>query len=205
MLWNGGYVEIDGLNGRVDSEVRSGGGVRGELTIASFRNSAKTGGVTVNGSAVFDTDVCPNYPISGSLTVSKDGQDYTVTFTDDCDGTFDAPNQGQTGDVSFRLTWNTPEDLDLHVKEPNGTEIYYGHTTSSTGSARRRLQLSVRSELQRGRERVLAGRRRAARHLHLLGHSLELLQQLWRHQHPLLHPAGLRGKQRRAHDQRRHA
>ncbi len=137
LLWNGGYVEIDGLTGRVDADVRSGGGVRGDLTIASFRNSAKSGGVTVNGSAVFDTDVCPNYPISGSLTVSKDGQDYTVTFTDDCDGTFDAPNQGQTGDVSFRLSWNTPEDLDLYVKEPGATDaqvIYFGERTSPLGT-----------------------------------------------------------------------
>ncbi|HSO23532.1 MAG TPA: hypothetical protein VLT81_11515, partial [Chondromyces sp.] len=128
MLWNGGYAEIDGLSGRVDADVRSGGGVSGDISIASFNRATKTNGVTVIGSAHFDTDVCPNYPISGSLTVSKDGEDYTIEFNDACDGTFEAPNQGQTGDVSFRLTWNTPEDLDLHVMEPDGTHIYYNNT-----------------------------------------------------------------------------
>ena len=133
MLWNGGYAEIDGLSGRVDTDVRAGGGVSGEISIASFNRSTKSGGVTVDGSAFFDTDICPNYPISGSLTVSKDGQDYTIEFNDDCDGTFEAPNQGQTGDVSFRLTWSGPQDLDIYVKEPNGNLIYWGEQTSSTG------------------------------------------------------------------------
>ncbi len=134
MLWNGGYAEIDGLTGRVDADVRSGGGVSGDISIASFNRATKTNGVTVTGSAHFDTDVCSNYPISGSLTVSKDGEDYTIEFNDECDGTFEAPNQGQTGDVSFRLTWNTPEDLDLHVMEPDGTHIYYNNTgPTSTG------------------------------------------------------------------------
>jgi hypothetical protein len=132
MLWNGGFVEIDGLEGRVDAEVHGGGHVRGDLDIASFNRSVKTNGVTVTGDAHFDTEVCSNYPISGSLTVSKDGEDYTIDFNDACDGTFDAPNQGQTGDISFRLTWSGPQDLDLYVTEPSGETIYYSHNTSAT-------------------------------------------------------------------------
>jgi hypothetical protein len=134
MLWNGGYGEVDGLGGRVDSEVRGGGGVAMDVTMQSFSGSGKTGGVTVSGSAHFDTDICPNYPISGSLTVSQGGEDYTIEFTDACDGTFVTPEEPQTGDVSFRLTWNTPEDLDLYVTEPNGTTIYWGNEgPTSTG------------------------------------------------------------------------
>ncbi len=38
-----------------------------------------------------------------------------------------------TGDVQVGITWDTPTDVDLHVIEPSGEEVYYGHTTSSTG------------------------------------------------------------------------
>jgi len=70
--------------------------------------------VTVTGSAEFDTAVCPNYPISGSVTFTKDGDSQTITFTNSCDGTFEGGSQGQT---------NGPQDLDLYVKEPDGTTI----------------------------------------------------------------------------------
>jgi hypothetical protein len=51
-------------------------------------------GVSVTGSVHFDTDVCPTYPISGSIRVTIDGKTTTVTFTDACDGTYllDLPN-----------------------------------------------------------------------------------------------------------------
>jgi len=32
-----------------------------------------------------------------------------------------------TGSLAFRLVWSGVEDLDLHVREPNGTEIYYNN------------------------------------------------------------------------------
>lgn len=38
-----------------------------------------------------------------------------------------------TGDVQVGITWDTPTDVDLHVIEPSGEEIYYAHKTSSTG------------------------------------------------------------------------
>jgi hypothetical protein len=40
-----------------------------------------------------------------------------------------------SGPYAFRLTWNSADDLDLHVIEPNGTEIYWNNRTSSTGGA----------------------------------------------------------------------
>lgn len=39
------------------------------------------------------------------------------------------------GPLSFRLTWASQVDLDLHVREPNGNEINYINTTSSTGGS----------------------------------------------------------------------
>lgn len=38
-----------------------------------------------------------------------------------------------TGDVQMNVTWDTKADLDLHVVDPSGAEIYWGARTSSTG------------------------------------------------------------------------
>jgi len=40
-----------------------------------------------------------------------------------------------TGDIQVTLTWHNPSaiDLDLFVIEPNGTQCYYGHTTTASG------------------------------------------------------------------------
>jgi hypothetical protein len=38
-----------------------------------------------------------------------------------------------SGPLAFRLSWSVNADLDLHVIEPNGTEISFLNTTSSTG------------------------------------------------------------------------
>lgn len=37
------------------------------------------------------------------------------------------------GDIQVSVTWDTDADVDLHVVEPGGAEIYYGSTMSSTG------------------------------------------------------------------------
>lgn len=38
-----------------------------------------------------------------------------------------------TGDVQVTLSWNTDADVDLHVVDPSGEEIYYGHRRSASG------------------------------------------------------------------------
>jgi len=38
-----------------------------------------------------------------------------------------------TGDVQFTLTWGSTADLDLHVVDPDGDEIFYADRTSSSG------------------------------------------------------------------------
>ena len=40
---------------------------------------------------------------------------------------------GFTGDVQVSVSWDAPSDVDLHVVEPNGNDIYYGNPSSSTG------------------------------------------------------------------------
>ena len=38
-----------------------------------------------------------------------------------------------TGDIQITLTWDVDSDVDLHVLDPNGEEIYYGHPSSASG------------------------------------------------------------------------
>ena len=38
-----------------------------------------------------------------------------------------------TGDVQINVTWDSKADLDLHVVDPSGAEIWYGGRTSATG------------------------------------------------------------------------
>ena len=38
-----------------------------------------------------------------------------------------------TGEVKISIAWDTPTDVDLHVIEPSGEEIYYGNLDSATG------------------------------------------------------------------------
>ena len=38
-----------------------------------------------------------------------------------------------TGVVQVSVSWDTNADVDLHVVEPGGEEIYFGHRTSATG------------------------------------------------------------------------
>lgn len=37
---------------------------------------------------------------------------------------------GAGGPIQVSVSWNTPTDVDLHVVDPNGEEIYYGHSFS---------------------------------------------------------------------------
>lgn len=38
-----------------------------------------------------------------------------------------------TGDVQINLTWDVDSDVDLHVVDPSGEEIFYGNDTSASG------------------------------------------------------------------------
>ena len=40
-----------------------------------------------------------------------------------------------TGDVQVSVSWNSPADVDLHVVEPGGEEIYYGNISSTAGGS----------------------------------------------------------------------
>ncbi len=54
-------------------------------------------------------------------------------FTDD--GSFYNGVALGTGDVQLSLTWDSTDDLDLHVIDPSGEEIFFAEPTSSSGGA----------------------------------------------------------------------
>ena len=64
---------------------------------------------------------------------------------------------GSSGDVQVSVSWDAPSDVDLHVVEPSGEDIYYGHPASATGG-----QLDVDSNAgvpsTGGRSRTFVGR-----------------------------------------------
>jgi len=39
----------------------------------------------------------------------------------------------QTGDVQVTLRWDTADDLDLYVRDPDGDEVYYGNRSIPSG------------------------------------------------------------------------
>jgi len=59
---------------------------------------------------------------SGNACIASPSMEMSAT-------TAGQPNAG----LQVILTWQSTADLDLHVLEPNGTEIYYGNTVSSDG------------------------------------------------------------------------
>ena len=73
-------------------------------------------------------------PIDGPSTDEPSTEDPSTddpsTDSDDCQP---GPELG-TGDVQITLRWSSSADLDLHVIEPDGTEIWYGDRgPTSTG------------------------------------------------------------------------
>ncbi len=64
----------------------------------------------------------------GSICVDCSCPDYAASHPGEC---------GQTGDLTFRITWNDLNDVDLHVVYYNGSdlseEIYYSHKQGVIG------------------------------------------------------------------------
>ncbi|MEX2178307.1 MAG: hypothetical protein WD801_06325 [Gemmatimonadaceae bacterium] len=78
------------------------------------------------------------------LTLGQDITDgsFTVQYaggTSGGVGSFDSESVNVvsvgTGDVQVSVSWNSNADVDLHVVEPNGEEIYYGNASSASGGS----------------------------------------------------------------------
>jgi hypothetical protein len=87
----------------------------------------------VNNVSVNQASVYPDYRTSHDFSY---GSAPTGADSGPCGCTPTPTPSAGTGDVQITLSWHVASpgvDLDLHVIEPSGEEIYYGHLTSATG------------------------------------------------------------------------
>lgn len=79
--------------------------------------------------------------ISGTLTGAVGERAFTVRFTDNEGRTavetvrlYVLPARGlEGGDVQVTLTWESPADLDLHINDPWGEDIYFNNQIAESG------------------------------------------------------------------------
>lgn len=76
----------------------------------------------------FVTLIAPVDPTAGQLLKWDNGfsWDYISGTTDSVKERVKAAGGNITGDVRFSLAWYNYDDLDLHMTEPNGFQIYFG-------------------------------------------------------------------------------
>jgi hypothetical protein len=67
-------------------------------------------------------------------------QNFTIVFALANGSSISAPStvfvtvlQGGTGKLQVSMSWNKANDVDLHLVEPGGEEIYFGNSTSANG------------------------------------------------------------------------
>lgn len=57
--------------------------------------------------------------------------------------------------ISMELIWNSGDDFDLHVVQPNGERIYYSNTQTESGTFTGDITSSCSTNLKFGRENIL--------------------------------------------------
>ena len=86
---NGTFIADGAVSGALDATTDENNKVVCDISLNGTLNGA-SGPAMVSGTAHFDTAVCPNYPISGSQTITTGGKTQTITFNNRCDGTYDS-------------------------------------------------------------------------------------------------------------------
>lgn len=119
-LFNVGYSDPDGADTVSHLLVAADGDV-GYFELALDGSGANTATVTIKADVQDPT-------LTLGFAVIDDGglcSNYWTT-------TFDLIQTG-TGDVKIALSFDRDVDVDLHVVEPSGEDVYYGNTNSTTG------------------------------------------------------------------------
>lgn len=106
--------------------------LKNDLTVEQARNVLYATGLPTTG------DVPPMVVLDKALDAVKRG-DFALHEppapppVEDDDLVSRARDVGQSGKLKVTMLWNMKADIDLHVLEPNGNEIYYRNKRSSTG------------------------------------------------------------------------
>ena len=108
-----GYYEIDGVTLaalRRTSEGTAEAGTRDGRIIVTLRQSLPTAAFTVQ--------------LAGGTSASTLGPYATMPLS---------VTEVGTGDVQVSVSWDQPSDVDLHVLDPSGEEIFYHNKTVASG------------------------------------------------------------------------
>lgn len=108
-----GYYELDGLTAATSHQepaVSAQGGTTSATIVVTIAQTPPSNTFTIRTAAGADAGSVGSYASTGVSLVTVG-----------------------TGDVQVSISWDAASDVDLHVVEPSGEEIYYGHAQSATG------------------------------------------------------------------------
>lgn len=92
-------------------------------------------------------------PINKYETLDKQGNAKPVTIGKKRENCVSFRTTAAT--ISMELIWNSGDDFDLYVVEPNGERIYYSNTATEAGTFTGDITSSCSTDLKFGRENVL--------------------------------------------------
>ncbi len=86
----------------------------------------------------FNTSVTASVAVPAGVQVlqaacQEGTQEACNGLDDNCNGVIDEGCGYQGGNIQITAAWQTASDIDLHVTDPSGAEIYYAARSSATG------------------------------------------------------------------------